>query len=89
MDPSKRLEELLKQGSVRMISRGKDVYDRLVADAFVDGQNVGRAAPDGRFRAAPLLIVAKSTNTPLDLKRQSWQDAVRILPGIARHVISS
>lgn len=40
MDPAKRLEELLKQGSVRMISRGKDVYDRLVADAFVDGQNV-------------------------------------------------
>jgi endonuclease YncB( thermonuclease family) len=40
MAAAKRLEELLKQGSVRMIPRGKDVYDRLVADVFVDGRNV-------------------------------------------------
>lgn len=40
VDAAKRLDELLKQGSVRMIPRGKDVYDRLVADIFVDGQNV-------------------------------------------------
>ncbi len=35
-----RLEELLRSGPVRIISRGRDVYDRLVADVFVDGQNV-------------------------------------------------
>lgn len=40
MDAAKRLEELLKQGSVRMIPRGKDVYDRLVADVFVNEVNV-------------------------------------------------
>ncbi len=40
LDAAKRLEALLTQGSVRMIPRGKDVYDRLVADVFVDGQNV-------------------------------------------------
>jgi endonuclease YncB( thermonuclease family) len=31
---------LLRSGPVRIISRGRDVYDRLVADVFVDGQNV-------------------------------------------------
>lgn len=36
----KRLEELLRSGPVRVITRGRDVYDRLVADVFVNGQNV-------------------------------------------------
>jgi endonuclease YncB( thermonuclease family) len=40
MDAAQRLEELLKQGSVRLIPRGKDIYDRLVGDVFVDGRNV-------------------------------------------------
>ena len=35
-----RLEELLRSGPVRIVPRGRDVYDRLVADVFVDGQNV-------------------------------------------------
>jgi endonuclease YncB( thermonuclease family) len=35
-----RLEELLHAGPVRIVPHGRDVYDRLVADVFVDGQNV-------------------------------------------------
>jgi endonuclease YncB( thermonuclease family) len=35
-----RLEELIRSGPVRIVPRGRDVYDRLVADVFVDGQNV-------------------------------------------------
>lgn len=35
-----RLEELLRSGPVRMVPHGRDVYDRLVADVFVDEQNV-------------------------------------------------
>ena len=35
-----RLEEWLRSGPIRIVSRGRDVYDRLVADVFVDGQNV-------------------------------------------------
>lgn len=35
-----RLEELLHNRLVHIVPRGRDVYDRLVADVFVDGQNV-------------------------------------------------
>ena len=35
-----RLEELLRSGPVRVVPHGRDVYDRLVADVFVDGQNI-------------------------------------------------
>jgi endonuclease YncB( thermonuclease family) len=35
-----RLEEWLHRGPVRIVPHGRDVYDRLVADVFVDGQNV-------------------------------------------------
>jgi len=35
-----RLEELLRSGPIRIEPRGRDVYDRLVADVFVNGQNV-------------------------------------------------
>ena len=35
-----RLAELLRNGIVRIVPRGRDVYDRLIADVFVDGQNV-------------------------------------------------
>jgi micrococcal nuclease len=35
-----RLEELLRSGSIRILPRGRDVYDRLVADVFVNEQNV-------------------------------------------------
>ena len=35
-----RLEELLRSGPVHINLHGRDVYDRLVADVFVNGQNV-------------------------------------------------
>jgi len=35
-----RLEEMLRSGPVRIVPYGRDVYDRLVADVFVGGQNV-------------------------------------------------
>lgn len=35
-----RLAELLRNGIVRIVPRGRDVYDRMIADVFVDGQNV-------------------------------------------------
>lgn len=35
-----RLEELLRSGPVRIVPRGRDVYDRTVADVYVDGHNV-------------------------------------------------
>lgn len=35
-----RLEELLRDESPEIVSYGRDVYDRLVADVFVNGQNV-------------------------------------------------
>ncbi|MFN3681146.1 MAG: thermonuclease family protein [Nitrospira sp.] len=37
---TQRLKELLSVGSIHLIPRGRDVYDRLVADVFVNGQNV-------------------------------------------------
>ena len=36
-----RLEEWLRRGPLRIVPYGRDVYDRLVADVFVDGHNVG------------------------------------------------
>ena len=35
-----RLEELLHNELVHLVPHGRDVYNRLVADVFVDGQNV-------------------------------------------------
>ena len=35
-----RLEELLRSGPIRIVPRGRDVYNRLVADVFVNEQNV-------------------------------------------------
>jgi endonuclease YncB( thermonuclease family) len=35
-----RLEELLKQGPLRIVPHGQDIYGRTVADIFVDGRNV-------------------------------------------------
>jgi micrococcal nuclease len=35
-----RLEELLRSGPMEIVPHGRDVYDRLVADVFVDGRNV-------------------------------------------------
>ncbi len=36
----RRLEELLRSGSIRIEPRGRDVYNRLVADVFVNERNV-------------------------------------------------
>lgn len=35
-----RLEELLRSGPIRIVPHGRDVYDRTVADVYVDGQDV-------------------------------------------------
>lgn len=35
-----RLEQLLRQGPIRIVPQGQDVYGRIVADVFVDGRNV-------------------------------------------------
>ena len=35
-----RLETLLRSGTVSIVAHGRDVYDRLIADVFVNGQNV-------------------------------------------------
>ena len=35
-----RLEALLRSGPMEIIPHGRDVYDRLVADVFINGQNV-------------------------------------------------
>jgi endonuclease YncB( thermonuclease family) len=35
-----RLEELLRSGPMEIIPYGRDVYDRLLADVFINGQNV-------------------------------------------------
>ena len=36
----RRLEELLHNGPIRIVPHGRDVYDRLLADVFVNDQNV-------------------------------------------------
>ncbi len=35
-----RLEELLRSGPIRIVPHVRDVYDRLIADVFVNEQNV-------------------------------------------------
>jgi len=44
-----RLEELLRSGPVRMVPHGRDVYNRLVADVFVNGENVAELLQVGGF----------------------------------------
>jgi len=39
-EAKERLEELLKSGPTEIIPHGRDVYDRLVADVLVNGQDV-------------------------------------------------
>ncbi|HSA84543.1 MAG TPA: thermonuclease family protein [Nitrospira sp.] len=36
----RRLEELLRNGPIRIVPRGRDVYNRLLADVYVNEQNV-------------------------------------------------
>lgn len=35
-----RLEELLRNGPIHIVPYGRDVYHRLIADVFVNGENV-------------------------------------------------
>jgi endonuclease YncB( thermonuclease family) len=35
-----RLEALLRSGPMEIIPHGRDVYDRIIADVFVNGQNL-------------------------------------------------
>lgn len=35
-----RLQELLRSGSIRIVPHGRDVYDRLIADVFVNDHSV-------------------------------------------------
>jgi endonuclease YncB( thermonuclease family) len=39
-EAKRRLEELLRNGPIRIVPHGRDVYDRLLADVFVNDQNV-------------------------------------------------
>jgi len=52
-----RLSELLREGTIHIVPRGKDVYDRTVADVFVNGQNV-----------AEILSLGGFTNTGMSLR---------------------
>ncbi|HEY7532529.1 MAG TPA: hypothetical protein VH681_07050 [Nitrospiraceae bacterium] len=35
-----RLSQLLREGPIRIVPHGKDVFDRTIADVFVNGENV-------------------------------------------------
>lgn len=47
-----RLEELLRGGSIRIEPHGRDVYNRLLADVFVNGQNVAEILRNEGFSKA-------------------------------------
>jgi micrococcal nuclease len=48
----RRLEELLRSGSIRIVPRGRDVYHRLIADVFVNEQNVAEILRSEGFSKA-------------------------------------
>ena len=47
-----RLEELLRSGPIRIEPRGRDVYDRLVADVFVNERNAAEILRSEGFSKA-------------------------------------
>lgn len=47
-----RLEELLRSGPIDIIPHGRDVYDRLIADVFINGQNVAEILRSEGFAKA-------------------------------------
>lgn len=47
-----RLEELLRSGPMEIIPHGRDVYDRLIADVFINGQNVAEILKSEGFAKA-------------------------------------
>ena len=40
VEAAQRLAQLLKEGPIRLVPHGQDVYARTVADVFVNEQNV-------------------------------------------------
>ena len=44
-----RLEQLLKEGPIRIVPHGQDIYGRTVADVFVDGRNVAEVLKQEGF----------------------------------------
>ncbi len=40
LEATLRLQQLLHEGTIRIVPHGHDVYGRILADVFVDGQNV-------------------------------------------------
>lgn len=48
----RRLEELMRSGSIRIEPRGRDVYNRLVADVFVNERNVAEILRSEGFSKA-------------------------------------
>lgn len=44
-----RLEQLLQEGSIRIVPHGQDVYGRTVADVFVNGRNVAEVLKSEGF----------------------------------------
>ena len=47
-----RLEQLLKEGPIRIVPHGQDVYGRTVADVFVNGKNVAEVLRSEGFAKA-------------------------------------
>lgn len=48
-DARQRLEQLLKEGPIRIVPHGQDVYGRTVADVFVNGKNVAEVLKQEGF----------------------------------------
>ena len=48
-----RLEELLRNGPIRIEPHGRDVYHRLIADVFVNGQNVAETLMQEGYEKQP------------------------------------
>ncbi|MFO0766318.1 MAG: thermonuclease family protein [Nitrospiraceae bacterium] len=40
LEATLRLQQLLHEGSIRIVLHGRDVYGRRLADVFIDGENV-------------------------------------------------
>ena len=49
LEARQRLEQLLKEGPIRIVPHGQDVYGRTVADVFVNGKNVAEVLKQEGF----------------------------------------
>lgn len=48
----RRLEELLRNGPIRIVPHGRDIYNRLLADVYVNDQNVAEILRSEGFSKA-------------------------------------